>query len=59
MADEAKTFPGKKILIVDDDRDIVEALQTALSGLGVEVFTAWALLDSRNRTISVLFAFRA
>lgn len=40
MADEAKTFPGKKILIVDDDRDILEALQTALSGLGAEVFTA-------------------
>ncbi|MCY2930010.1 MAG: response regulator [Planctomycetota bacterium] len=40
MVDEAKTFPGKKILVVDDDRDILEALQTALAGLGVEVFTA-------------------
>jgi DNA-binding response OmpR family regulator len=40
MVDETKTCPGKKILIVDDDRDIVEALQAGLAGLGVEVLTA-------------------
>ena len=40
MVDEVKTFPGKKVLIVDDDRDILEALQAAMAGLGVEVFTA-------------------
>ena len=37
MADE---LAGKKILLVDDDRDILTAMQTALSDLGPEILTA-------------------
>ena len=37
MADE---LTGKKILLVDDDREIVEAIQLALSDSGAEIDTA-------------------
>lgn len=36
MADLA----GKKILLVDDDRDILAAMETTLSGMGATVLTA-------------------
>jgi len=31
---------GKKILLVDDDRDILASMQAALADLGPEIFTA-------------------
>ena len=37
MSDE---LDGKKILIVDDDRDILEAMDIALSNLGAKTLTA-------------------
>ena len=37
MSDE---LAGKKILIVDDDRDILAAMDAALSDLGAEILTA-------------------
>ncbi len=37
MADE---LAGKKILLVDDDRDILAAMQAALEELGPEIFAA-------------------
>lgn len=37
MSDE---LAGKKILLVDDDRDILAAMQVALGETGCEVFTA-------------------
>jgi DNA-binding response OmpR family regulator len=37
MADE---LAGKKILLVDDDRDILAAMEAALSELGPEICTA-------------------
>jgi DNA-binding response OmpR family regulator len=36
----AKPFDGKSILIVDDDPDIVKAIQTALEETGADVSTA-------------------
>ena len=37
MSDE---LAGKKVLIVDDDRDIVAAMQAAVADLGAETLTA-------------------
>ena len=37
MSDE---LTGKRILVVDDDRDILAAIDTALGDLGAEVLTA-------------------
>jgi len=37
MADE---LAGKKILLVDDDRDILAAMQVALADLGMDIVTA-------------------
>ncbi len=34
------SFEGKKLLIVDDDPDMITALQTVLDGSGAEVITA-------------------
>ncbi len=31
---------GKKILLVDDDRDILTSIKSAISDLGLEIFTA-------------------
>ncbi len=36
----AEDLSGKTILIVDDDRDILTALETALGELGAEIVTA-------------------
>lgn len=36
----AEDLDGKQILIVDDDRDILQAMETTLSDLGAEVLTA-------------------
>ncbi len=36
----AEELAGKRILLVDDDRDILTAMQTALGDLGAEIFTA-------------------
>ncbi len=36
----AGELEGKKILLVDDDRDILAAMQSALSDMGPEVLTA-------------------
>jgi len=36
----AEELTGKKILLVDDDRDILAAMQVALADLGLEIFTA-------------------
>jgi len=36
----AGELAGKKVLVVDDDRDILAAIQTALADLGPEVFVA-------------------
>ncbi len=36
----ANELAGKKILLVDDDRDILQAMQTVLSELGPEILTA-------------------
>jgi DNA-binding response OmpR family regulator len=40
MVDEQKSFPDKKILLVDDDRDIVSAMEAALAVLGAKIITA-------------------
>ena len=36
----ARELEGKKILLVDDDRDILSAIQAALSDLGPEIIAA-------------------
>lgn len=36
----AEPFEGKSVLIVDDDPDIITAITTALSDLGVDIETA-------------------
>jgi len=36
----AGELAGKKVLVVDDDRDILAAIQAALADLGPEVFVA-------------------
>lgn len=36
----AEDLDGKQVLIVDDDRDILQAMETTLSDLGAEVLTA-------------------
>jgi len=36
----AGELAGKKVLLVDDDKDILTAMQTALADLGPEVLTA-------------------
>lgn len=40
MSEEATTGEQKKILIVDDEQDLREAIEVTLSGLGHQVFTA-------------------
>jgi len=46
MADEAK----KKVLLVDDDRDILQAMQTALADQDLELFTAADGNEAINQT---------
>jgi len=36
----AEELAGKRILLVDDDRDILTAMEAALSDLGAEIYTA-------------------
>jgi DNA-binding response OmpR family regulator len=40
MTEEAKPLAEKTILVVDDDRDILTAIETALGSLGADVLTA-------------------
>jgi len=37
----AEELAGRKILLVDDDKDILAAMQVALADLGLEIFTAF------------------
>ena len=37
----AEELAGKKILLVDDDKDILAAMQVAMADLGLEIFTAF------------------
>ncbi len=38
--EQAPEQPGKRILLVDDDREIVESMRIALTAVGYEVFIA-------------------
>jgi DNA-binding response OmpR family regulator len=40
MAEQEKQNGRKKILLVDDDREILESMQLSLEGLGQEILTA-------------------
>ena len=57
MADP-KTLEGKKVLIVDDEPDVLEALEEALNKCDIdtstEYETAKQLLESKNYDIAVL-----
>jgi len=39
--DKPKTDGRKRILLVDDDREIVESMRTALEANGYEILVAW------------------